>query len=58
MTVTVTIRCEREDGQFTVAQTTVPDDLKVAGHELQYSAERIVSEGFVEAYKRLMGLPS
>lgn len=56
--ITVTIRCERNDGQFTIAQTTVPAGLNTASRELQATAERIAADGFAEAYVRLAGLPS
>ena len=57
LAVTVTIRCERDDGQFTIAQTTVPANLQAAGGASQSGAERKIAEGFVVAYRQLMDLP-
>jgi hypothetical protein len=55
--MTVTIRIERADGQFTVAQTEVPDEPPAPGsYELGAVAGEI-SGGFVTAYQRCAELP-
>lgn len=56
--VTVTIRCERDDGQFTIVETLVPGDLVGTKRERQYDVENKIARGFVDAYARLMRLPS
>ena len=55
--MTVTIRIERADGQFTVAQTDIPE---VPPDEAwaQQALERKILAGFVESYRRCADLPA
>ena len=46
----VTIRCERADGQFTVAQTDVPDQPPATGPQQNDLEDKILA-GFIRAYR-------
>ena len=52
----VTIRCERDDGQFALSVTEVPDDLADRERDQQRGAEVKIVAGFVECYRRAAGL--
>lgn len=53
----VTIRCERDDGQFAESVTQVPDDLESADTVWQRQIETKIGVGFVECYRRAAQLP-
>jgi hypothetical protein len=60
--VRVSIKQERDDGQFVVDMTEVPGNLVSSptspDNDLrQGAAVRKISDGFVQGYQRLVGLP-
>jgi hypothetical protein len=54
----VTIKIERADGQFTVAQTSVPDVPAPLGTMELGDVVRKISNGFLQSYLDCARLPS